>query len=82
MKLPRIDPARVSQLIGVVAAIVVAVLLNVATGRHFTRWDWTSNQRYSLAPGRSRRPAPGPPSPSQSALAQAPARPAVLLLFF
>jgi hypothetical protein len=45
-----IDPARLSQLVGVAAAVVVAVLLNVISGRHFTRWDWTKNQRYSLSP--------------------------------
>ena len=48
--LPKIDPARLSQLVGVAAAVVVAVLLNVVSGRHFTRWDWTANQRYSLSP--------------------------------
>lgn len=52
MKLPalRLDPARASQLAGVALAMLIAVLLNVVAGRHFTRWDWTSNQRYSLSP--------------------------------
>lgn len=50
MKRPRVDPARVSQLVGVAAAALVAILLNVVTARHFTRWDWTANQRYSLSP--------------------------------
>lgn len=44
-----IDPARVSQLVGVVALVVVAILLNVISARHFTRWDWTANRRYSLS---------------------------------
>jgi hypothetical protein len=53
MKLPaalKIDPARASQLVGVAAAVVVAILLNVVSARHFTRWDWTANQRYTLSP--------------------------------
>lgn len=49
-RLPHVDPARVSQLVGVAAAVVVAILLNIVAGRHFTRWDWTASQRYSLSP--------------------------------
>lgn len=49
MKAVRVDPAHASQLVGIVAAVVVAVLLNIVAGRRFTRWDWTSNQRYSLS---------------------------------
>jgi hypothetical protein len=48
--LPRIDPLQASQLLGVVLAMVVVVLLNVLVARRFTRWDWTSNKRYSLTP--------------------------------
>jgi hypothetical protein len=48
--LPAIDRGHLSQLVGVVAAMAVVVLLNVAVGRRFTRWDWTSNKRYSLSP--------------------------------
>lgn len=45
-----IDATQVSQLVGVVAAMVVVVLLNVVVARRYTRWDWTANQRYSLSP--------------------------------
>ena len=52
MKRPKLnlDPAQVSQLISVAIAMVVVVLVNVASVRRYTRWDWTSNQRYSLSP--------------------------------
>src|SRR5437773_1803235 len=49
-KRPRVDPTQLSQLIGVVLAMVVVVLANVISTRRFTRWDWTSNKRYSLTP--------------------------------
>ena len=48
--LAAIDPGHASQLLGVFAAIVVVVLLNVAVARRFTRWDWTASKRYSLSP--------------------------------
>ncbi len=48
--LPRIDPAHASVLVGIALAMIVVVLLNVASTRRFTRWDWTSNKRYSLTP--------------------------------
>lgn len=48
--LPRIDSAQASVLIGIALAMVVVVLVNVLSRRHFTRWDWTSNKRYSLSP--------------------------------
>ncbi len=44
------DLSKASQLVGVVMAVVVVVLLNVASARRFTRWDWTANKRYSLSP--------------------------------
>ena len=46
---PSFDPAHVSKLVGVVAAMAVVVLLNVIVARRFTRWDWTSNKRYTLS---------------------------------
>lgn len=49
-KRSRLDPAQVSSLVGVVLAMIVVVLANVISTRHFTRWDWTSNKRYSLTP--------------------------------
>lgn len=48
--LPAIDPAQASQLVGIVAAMVVVVLVNVIGARRYTRWDWTSNKRYTLSP--------------------------------
>ncbi len=50
LRLPAVDPSHVSKLVGVVAAMAVVVLLNVMVSRHFTRWDWTSNKRYTLSP--------------------------------
>lgn len=44
-----LDAGRVSQLVGIGALVVVAVLLNVYVARHFSRWDWTANKRYSLS---------------------------------
>jgi hypothetical protein len=35
---------------GIVAAMVIAVLLNVHSANHFKRWDWTEGRRYSLSP--------------------------------
>lgn len=49
-KLPTIDASQVSTLIGIAAAMIVIVLVNVIATRRFTRWDWTSNKRYSLTP--------------------------------
>lgn len=49
-RLPRIDPAQASQLVGLALAMIVVVLINVIATRHFERWDWTSNHRYSLTP--------------------------------
>lgn len=47
---PRLDPAQASALVGIALAMIIAVLLNIASTRRFTRWDWTSNKRYSLTP--------------------------------
>jgi len=47
---PRIDPARAAQLAGVVAAAVLAIVLNVLAARHYRRWDVTAAQRYTLSP--------------------------------
>ncbi len=35
---------------GVVAAVVLAAVLNVLGARHFTRWDWTRDRRWTLSP--------------------------------
>jgi len=34
---------------GVAAAVVIAVLLNMLSSRHFKRWDWTSSGLYSIS---------------------------------
>jgi hypothetical protein len=49
-KVPRIDPAQASQLVGIALAMIVAVMGNVIVARRFTRWDWTTNKRYTLTP--------------------------------
>lgn len=49
LRLPAFDPAHASSLVGVIAAVAVVVLLNVVVARRFTRWDLTSNKRYSLS---------------------------------
>ncbi|HEY6462609.1 MAG TPA: hypothetical protein VIY73_20715, partial [Polyangiaceae bacterium] len=38
------------QLVGIVAAVVLAFLANVLAARHFTRWDWTRDRRWTLSP--------------------------------
>ena len=38
------------QLTGIVAAVVLAAIVNVLGARHFTRWDWTRDKRWSLSP--------------------------------
>ena len=47
---PRFDGAQALQLAGVVAALVLAAVVNVLGARHFTRWDWTRDRRWSLSP--------------------------------
>ncbi|HEY5241065.1 MAG TPA: GldG family protein, partial [Polyangiaceae bacterium] len=41
---------QVVQLAGVVAAVVLAFVVNMLADRHFTRWDWTQDKRWSLSP--------------------------------
>ncbi len=48
-KLLGLDPAQLTAVIGVVAAFVIAVFANVLAARRYTRWDWTTAQRYSLS---------------------------------
>jgi hypothetical protein len=38
------------QLAGIVAAVVLAFVVNMLGARHFTRWDWTKDKRWSLSP--------------------------------
>jgi hypothetical protein len=46
----RVDGAQALQLAGIVAAVVLAAVVNVLGARHFTRWDWTRAHRWSLSP--------------------------------
>lgn len=48
--LARLEPAELSQLLAVVLCAVVVVLVNVVAARRYTRWDLTTNKRYSLSP--------------------------------
>ncbi|HEY8078453.1 MAG TPA: GldG family protein [Labilithrix sp.] len=49
LRAPKLDPAQVSQVIAVALAMVVGVLVNAVAARRYSRWDWTSNHRYSLS---------------------------------
>lgn len=42
--------AHLLQLAGLVAAVVLAFVVNVLASRHFTRWDWTKDRRWTLSP--------------------------------
>ncbi len=46
----RFDAHQMAELVGVVAALVLAVTVNVLAARHFTRWDWTADKRWTLSP--------------------------------
>jgi hypothetical protein len=51
MKRPRwLDGTRALEVAGVVGAVVLAAVVNVLAARHFTRWDWTHDRRWSLSP--------------------------------
>jgi hypothetical protein len=45
-----LEPAQALSLVGIVAAVAIAVLLNVLSARHYKRWDWTTGGRYTLHP--------------------------------
>jgi hypothetical protein len=46
-RLPR-GGGQAVQLAGVIAAVVLAAVVNVLAARHFSRWDWTGDKRWSL----------------------------------
>ena len=46
----RVDAAQALQLAGIVGAVVLAAVVNVLAARHFERWDWTRDRRWSLSP--------------------------------
>jgi hypothetical protein len=45
-----LDGSQLLQLAGIVAAIVLAAVINVLAAHHFRRWDWTRDQRWSVSP--------------------------------
>jgi hypothetical protein len=47
--LPAGGGAQAVSLVGVAAAMVLAVVVNVIVARHYRRWDWTKSQRYTLS---------------------------------
>ncbi|MDP9002026.1 MAG: GldG family protein [Myxococcota bacterium] len=49
-RLQPFNAAQLLQLAGIIAAIVIAGIVNVLSARHFTRWDWTKDKRWSLNP--------------------------------
>jgi ABC-type uncharacterized transport system len=49
MKPERGGGARALDLVGVAAAVVLAVVVNVLAARHFARWDWTESRRWSVS---------------------------------
>ncbi len=55
-------PEEVGKLVGLVAAAVLGVLVNVYAARHYTRWDVTESHRYTLsdATKRTLHDLPGP----------------------
>lgn len=46
----RPEGGRALQVASLVAAFVLAAIVNVLGARHFTRWDWTRDKRWSLSP--------------------------------
>jgi hypothetical protein len=47
---PKRSAAPFLQLTGVIAAIVLAAILNLLASRHYARWDWTQDRRWSVSP--------------------------------
>ena len=43
-------PRQFVEYTGVAAAVVLAAIVNVLGARHFARWDWTRDRRWSLSP--------------------------------
>ena len=35
---------------GLIAAVFLAAIVNILAARHYTRWDWTRDKRWSLSP--------------------------------
>jgi hypothetical protein len=45
-----VTPSQLLQMAGVVAAVILTAVANVLAARHFARWDWTRDKRWSLSP--------------------------------
>jgi ABC-type uncharacterized transport system len=46
----RLAAGQLSALVGLMAAVFIAVVCNVLGARHYRRWDWTRGGLYSLSP--------------------------------
>jgi hypothetical protein len=46
----RLDPTELSAIVGMAAAVFIAIVVNVLGARHYQRWDWTKGKLYSLSP--------------------------------
>src|SRR5580700_5513329 len=44
-----LDGGQLVSLVGILAAAVLAVVVNVVVARHYKRWDWTKSKRYTLS---------------------------------
>ncbi|MGO8997743.1 MAG: Gldg family protein [Polyangiaceae bacterium] len=44
-----LEGAHLVSLVGIVSAIVLAVVANILVARHYKRWDWTKSKRYTLS---------------------------------
>jgi hypothetical protein len=44
-----LDGGQLVSLVGILAAAVLAVVVNVLVARHYKRWDWTKSKRYTLS---------------------------------
>lgn len=57
-----LETSQLVHLLGIVAAMVVVTVLNVMAARHYKRWDFTSNKRYTLSTATldTLRSLPGP----------------------
>jgi hypothetical protein len=44
-----LEAGRLVSLVGIAAAMVLGVVVNVVAARHYKRWDWTRTKRYTLS---------------------------------
>ncbi len=50
LRRPKLDLHQMTELGGVLAAVLLAGIVNVLGARHFIRWDWTADKRWTLSP--------------------------------